>query len=272
MGHVLEGAGAARRGLALERLGRIAGTGVSFVVFGLGALGLALFVFPLCHVWPGTRAEKEMRVQRLVQVAYRFFIRFMERLHLHSSEWIGLERLRTPGPHLVVANHPTLIDVVHLISKLPQADCVVGEAWERSFFLGSAARWAGYITNARGAEVVEACAERLRAGRTVVIFPEGTRSPLHGMHPFQRGAAHVALAAGVPLEPVTISCAPRLLMKGQPWWDVPERAGRYRFEVGDPIDPQRCVPSGTSAPLAARRLTARLREHIIERSNRARSR
>lgn len=255
----------------LARFGRVAGTGFSFAVFGAGALALALFVFPLCHLAGGPRDRREMRVQRLVHRAYRFFVGLMQGLGLQSSRWEGAERLRTPGPHLVVANHPTLVDVVHLIAQLPQADCVMGEAWSRNLFLARASRLAGYITNARGAEVVAACAERLRAGRTVVLFPEGTRSPLGGLHPFQRGAAHIAIAAGVPLEPVTINCVPRMLMKDQPWWDVPEQPGRYTFHVGDPIHPDRFLAGGAPPTLAARKLTSALRDEIIERSNRARS-
>jgi len=263
------GAGVRER---LRRAARSASAGLAFSVFGLGALALAAFVFPLCHLLPGDAAAREARVQRVIHRAYRFFVGLMQRLGLQSSRWTGAERLRTPGAHLVVANHPTLVDVVHLVAQLPQADCVVGEAWSRNFFLGRASRLAGYITNTRGAEVVELCAQRLRAGRTVVLFPEGTRSPLGGHHAFQRGAAHIAIAAGVPIDPVAISCVPRMLMKGQPWWDVPERPGHYEFVVGEPLSPEPFLAGGTPPALAARRLTAALREQIIERSNRARSR
>lgn len=250
------------------RLWRILGTGLSFVVFGVGALSLALVVFPLSHLAPGDRRVREIHVQRMIHHAYRFFIAFMETLGLIHTEWVGAERLSAPGPHLVVANHPTLIDVVHVISKLPQADCVIGEEYARNPFLGFAASWAGYITNARGAEVVDACVERLRAGRTVVLFPEGTRSPRNEMHPFRRGAAHVALRAGVPLEPVSISCVPSMLGKGQPWWDVPERPGRFTIRVLDPIDP-RAGASDLSDFHAARRLTATMCERLRERLNHA---
>ncbi len=250
------------------RLWRVVGTGLSFLIFGVGALSLALIAFPLCHLAPGDASVKEARVQRVIHYAYRFFVAFMETLGLIRTEWVGAEELSRPGPHLVVANHPTLIDVVHVISKLPQADCVIGDEYAHNPFLGLAASWAGYITNARGAEVVDACVERLRAGRTVVLFPEGTRSPRNGMHPFRRGAAHVALRADVPLEPVAISCAPSMLSKGQPWWDVPERPGHFTIRVLDPIEPRATSAADLSDVRAVRRLTATLRERIGEILNR----
>lgn len=261
-----EGTGSPAAALAerASHLWRVLGTGLSFVVFGVGALGLAFVVFPLCHVTLAGARVGEVRVQRVIHHAYRFFLRLTETLGLIRTEWVAAERLSGPGPRLVVANHPTLIDVVHLISRLPQADCVIADEYARNPFLGFAASWAGYITNARGAEVVDACVERLRAGRTVVLFPEGTRSPRDGMHPFRRGAAHVALRAGAPLVPVAISCSPSTLSKSQPWWDVPERPGRFTLRVLEPIEPRAAAAPDVSRARAARRLTAELRARIGE--------
>ena len=248
------------------RLWRVFGTGVSFAVFGASALILTLFVFPLCSLPGGDTRRKQARVQRVIHHAYHLFVKMMEGLGLIRTDWIGAEKLRTPGPHLIVANHPTLIDIVQLISQLPQADCVIGVDYARNPFLARSATQAGYITNAQGAAVVDACAEKLRAGRTVVLFPEGTRSSVVGMRRFQRGAAHIAIRADVPLVPVVISCVPRMLRKGQPWWDVPERPSQYTISVLDPIAPQSI---GASDSLAARRLTTHLRERIGERLDRA---
>ena len=248
------------------RLWRIFGTGLSFAVFGASALTLTLLVFPLCSFPGGDVRRKQARVQRVIHHAYHFFVKMMETLGLIRTDWIGAEKLRTLGPHLIVANHPTLIDIVQLISQLPQADCVIGVDYARNPFLARAAAQAGYITNAQGAAVVDACAEKLRAGRTVVLFPEGTRSSEIGMRRFRRGAAHIALRAGVSLVPVVISCVPKTLRKGQPWWDVPERPSQYTISVLDPIAPQSI---GASDSLAARRLTISLRERIGERLDRA---
>ncbi len=244
-----------------HRLWRIFGTGISFAVFGVAALGLTLLVFPLCSIASGGVDRGHARVQRVIHYAYRAFVKLMEGLGLIRTEWIGADALRTPGPHLIVANHPTLIDIVQLISRLPQADCVIGDDYARNPFLARAASQAGYITNADGAAVVDACAEKLRGGRTIILFPEGTRSSLLGLRKLRRGAAHIALRAGVPLLPVVISCEPRMLRKGQAWWDVPQRRSQYTITVLAPIEPQR---TGASDALLARRLTSTLRDRIGE--------
>ena len=173
---------------------------------------------------------------------------------------VGLERLSQGGPHLVVANHPTLADVVILLAHMPQADCIVGAEYARHPILRGAASAAGYIRNDGGVEVVEESVRRLRAGRSLLVFPEGTRSPRGGLQPFHRGAAHVALRAEWDLLPVLIDCQPPTLMKGQPWYEVPERTIRVTLRVEEPISAKPYAASERSAPIAARKLTAELRE------------
>jgi hypothetical protein len=92
----------------------------------------------------------------------------------------------------VLANHPTLIDVVFLISLLPNADCVVKRVACNPFMRGPV-RAAGYISNDDGAGLVDDCIAAVRAGGSLVIFPEGTRS-VPGQPPrLQRGAANIAV-------------------------------------------------------------------------------
>lgn len=247
-----------------SRLWRQARTGFAFVFFGVVALSLGFTAFPLCRLLPGTPAERDARAQRLIHWTYGFFVRSLSALGLTRMRFEGFERLRTSGPHLVVANHPTLIDFGIVISQLPQADCIVNEAWAKSFFVGRIARAAGYVVNTSGPQAVADSAARLAAGRTVLWFPEGSRSPRGGLRPFQRGAAHVALRSGCDLEPVTIRCEPLTLVKGEPWWDVPGQRAEYRIRVEEPVRLASVGREALSDGLAARRLTAALEDRVRE--------
>jgi 1-acyl-sn-glycerol-3-phosphate acyltransferase len=234
---------------------RVLRTGLMFVSFGVGAIVVALIVSVLPRDALGRR---EMRTQRVVHRAFGLFAWWATLLGLMRMSWVHPERLRGQGPRLFVANHPTLIDVVLLIARLPQADCIVKTAARRNPLMRRIVTSAGYLANDQGDALVEACAARLARGRSIVLFPEGTRSPRGGLRRFQRGAAHIALKSGCPIVPIVITCRPVTLLKGRPWHEVPDRRAEWVLRVGDPIDPARYLNTETTLPVAARRLTTDL--------------
>lgn len=243
---------------------RIAGTGSAFALFGIAGLVLTVFAFPIMNRLPGDRPQRERRAQRMIHRCFRFFMSYMRVIGLSDIRVRGLEKLQTPGGHLLVSNHPTLLDVVVLGSLLPQLDCVVKrEAWSNPFMSGVVSS-AGYIPNTSGVDLVESCAERLRRNRSLLIFPEGTRSPKRGLGLLHRGAAHTALRSGRPLTPIFIRCHPPTLMRGQKWHDVPPCRMQFSIEIGDPISPP--IPErGDPRGAAARRVTAELRDFFEKR-------
>jgi 1-acyl-sn-glycerol-3-phosphate acyltransferase len=249
---------APRRLARLEKLARTAGTGFLFALFGVGGVLLATLVIPLLCWVRGGGADRELRAQRVIHHSFRWFTALGSWLRLLALEEHGTARLRAAG-QLVIANHPSLLDVVYLISRMPQADCVVKrEAWSNPFFR-PVLRVCGYIPNTDGEAVIAACAERLARGRSVLLFPEGSRSPSAGLGRFQRGVAHIALASGCPITPVWIECRPRALVKGQPWYALPNERLRFSLRVGGPVFARDWLDPELPRVLAARRVTAELR-------------
>ncbi|MCG8591440.1 MAG: 1-acyl-sn-glycerol-3-phosphate acyltransferase [Proteobacteria bacterium] len=244
-------------------------TGSAFALFFLTALIYTTLYVPVWRRVIGNRGRPlDLRVQGHIHWFFGRFMAYMRRTGLVFCEVEGAERLQAPGPKLVIANHPTLVDVVALIACLPQADCVVKREHWNHFFLRGIVRVAGYIPNEGGTKVVAACADRLRQGRTLILFPEGTRSPQGGLGPFHRGAAHVALASGCDPVLVAISADPPSLMKGQAWYDVPERPIELRLRVEEPLLVKDHLVDEENRNLAARRLTAAMRERFQKRQNR----
>ena len=246
----------------MRRASRAIRTGVAFVVFGAGALLVAGVGFPLLRLTGGSREVRERRAQYLVHRSFRLFRWFMTFLGLIRVTVVGGERLRGPSGALVIANHPTLIDVVLLIAAMPQADCVVKRSAWRNRVLRGVISGTGYIPNSDGADFVDACAERVRRGRWLVLFPEGTRSPRGGLGVFRRGVAHVALTAGCDIVPVVITCDPPTLGKHEPWYVVPNGPATFTITVGDRM--RLATPAASeSAVTAVRARTADIR-HLYE--------
>jgi len=242
---------------------QVARTALGFAIFGAMAPLLGLAALPLARIRSRDGFERALWMQRVVHRAARAFVGLIDTLGAVKSRGYGVERLGEAGPKLVVANHPTLIDVLLLLSFMPQADLIVSEARARNPFLRRLIASCGYLRNDDGLAVVTECADRIRACRSLVVFPEGTRSPRRGLHRLQRGAAHIALRVPCDLLPVAIGCDPPAFGKGQKWYDLPDRAVRMTLVVGEPIStPSVLGNAGERMPLpvAARRLTSLLRE------------
>ncbi len=251
----------------VNRAWRVIGTGLSFVSFGLGGVLLWLLVFPALNLLVRERQRKGVLARRVIAWTFRYFIEWMRVLGVLSYQVEGVERLQRRGL-LVLANHPTLIDVVFLVSLIPDADCVVKSRLLRNPFTRGPIQASGYICNDSGAGLVEDCIASVRAQKNLVIFPEGTRSPPGGFGALQRGAANIAIRGGLDITPVLIRCSPPTLTKGQPWYRVPAR----RFHVSVQVFPDILVaPFRASAPepLAARRLTDHLRHYFTTELHRA---
>jgi 1-acyl-sn-glycerol-3-phosphate acyltransferase len=243
---------------ALERVVRVLGVGMLFAIFGIGGLLLATLVIPPLGWLRGPGNDRELMAQRVIHHSFRFFTWFGSSLHLLGLEERGTERLLHPG-QLVIANHPSLLDVVYLISRMPQADCVVKRALWRNPMLRSVVKVCGYIPNDGGEAVVDACSERLLRGRSVILFPEGSRSPYGNLGPFQRGAAYVALASKCPITPVVIQVRPPALKKGQPWYALPNERLMFSLEVGESFFARDQLQEELPRTIAARRLTVGFR-------------
>lgn len=256
-----------------ERLGRywrILSTGFCFVGFGLGGLVLRLLAFPLLRLVVWHQARRALLAKALIHQTFRLLVGVMRGLGVLSLEVRGLEKLQRQGL-LIVANHPSLIDVVFLISLVRRADCIVKSGLARNPFTRGPVLAAGYLCNDVGAALVEDCIASLRGGNNLIIFPEGTRTPLTGALPLQRGAANVAVRGGVDITPVRIRCHPPMLTKGEPWYRVPPRRAHFVLEVCDDIPVAGFLGDSRSAAIATRQLTDHLTDYFSLEIHRAAS-
>lgn len=241
---------------------RLIATGLSFALFGLGGLFLRVAVFPLQALLPGDAALRRRRARHTVSRSFWAFVQFMYRTRVLTYEVEGAERLGRPG-QLIIANHPSLIDVVLLIAQIRDANCVVKQSlWDNPFTRGPV-RAAQYISNDGSAEMLDAAADALKAGQTLIIFPEGTRTTPGEPPRFHRGAAAIALRGARVVTPVAISVTPTTLTKAEPWYRIPPRRVHFQLRVGADIDPQAFAARGP-APIASRQLNDYLHRHFMK--------
>ena len=151
----------------------------------------------------------------------------------------GLDRLPR-GASIVMANHSSNLDPPVLIPLLPGRVVIYLKAsLMRIPVLGYAMRLAGFIPVLRdgsleGAKASSAAAKReLQQGSCLVLFPEGTRSRVGSLLPFKKGPFFLAMDSGVPVVPVSIVGATRLLPKGS----LSLKSGTITVTFHAPLDP-----------------------------------
>ncbi len=246
------------------RLWRIFATALAFACFGLGGMLLWLLVFPLQALLYRSALRRQQAARTVVQATFRLFIGWMRLLGLIRYQIHGADKLQRRGL-LILANHPTLIDVAFLIALVPNASCVVKAALSNHPCTRGPVRATGYICNNAGADLLLACTDSVRAGSNLIIFPEGTRTQPGQTLKMQRGAAQIALRGGLDITPVRIHCEPLGLYKGQAWWAVARSPLRFTIEVGDDLPTAPVLQSaGGEHGRAARQLTERLVQFFSE--------
>lgn len=248
--------------VVLERGWRLLATACCFAVFGAGGLMLSCVVHPLFMVLTRCPQRRQVLVRATIHRGFKGFVALMKGLGVLSFEVHGLQRLQRSG-QLILANHPTLVDVVFLISFVKDADCIVKAALLHNPFTRGPVSAAGFVINDSGEQLVDDCIESIRSGGNLVIFPEGTRTPLQGPVRLQRGAANVAIRGQLDITPVRIHSTEPLLTKGSPWWRVPARRPHITISVGEDIAIADHLPAAGKEALAVRQLNDYLMEQLL---------
>ncbi|MGA2411156.1 MAG: lysophospholipid acyltransferase family protein [Candidatus Binataceae bacterium] len=248
---------------------RLMWTAFAFAALGIGGVVLALTVIPAATLTVSDKHARNRRAQSIIRESFRFYLWLLQSMGILKLEVIGGDQLRASRGKLIVANHPTLLDIVILMALLPDAKCVGKRQLWRNPMLRPVVQAAGYIRNDQEPELLlEKCRETLAAGYNLIIFPEGTRSVPGRPLRFQRGFAHVAIASGANLRPVLITCEPLTLVKGEPYYRIPASPPLFRIEVRDEIKAAGYA-QGTvgSRGLRARQLVSHLEADYCKRLN-----
>jgi 1-acyl-sn-glycerol-3-phosphate acyltransferase len=149
----------------------------------------------------------------------------------------GADKLQPQTGYIYCANHLSQFDIFSFQAWFPLSfRWLAKEELFKIPFLGRAMRNAGAISinRSHGREAMTSlrqAAERIKAGTSILIFPEGTRSADGTLQPFKGGAMLLAIKAGVPIVPVAFIGSYSVLPKGAFF----VHPGTITIKIGDPV-------------------------------------
>lgn len=232
---------------------RLVGTALAFTVFGIVGVIFPTIAAPLIILSSRKPLVRQRRARKLVHTLFRTYTRLLSAAGLMSWSVEGMHHLNKPNS-ILLANHPTLLDVVFLVAFIPNADCIIKGKLLLNPSMRGFLKLTGYIpNNYKGAALVNKAAESLANGSTLIIFPEGTRTSPNGNLSFQRGAANILARTDAKATLVTIKCSPLTLTKHHKWYHIPSKRFHLEFRVLDKfnVSHYRELP----ATIAARHIT-----------------
>ncbi|NIO04857.1 MAG: 1-acylglycerol-3-phosphate O-acyltransferase [Proteobacteria bacterium] len=149
----------------------------------------------------------------------------------------GVDHIDRDRPYILMANHQGAYDIFALLAYLPVDFKWLAKAGLFKIpIFGWAMGAAGYISidrkgKKKALESIEIAVAKIRGGASVLVFPEGTRSPDGEIHPFKRGGFTLAIKAGAPIVPISIRGSREVLPRSS----LRVKPGKIEIVVGKPI-------------------------------------
>jgi 1-acyl-sn-glycerol-3-phosphate acyltransferase len=204
-------------------------------LFALLCMGSVPIFAALYFLLPKERQRPVVR--RLISRAFRIYLLVLRGICSTRCDSGQLAALKDDGPLIVVANHPSLLDVVILIAQLPNATCIMKSAVLRNPLFIVAARMAGYISNGNAQEMFARSRDELAAGSHFIFFPEGGRSRQFPISSFSSACILLAKLTKTPLQTVVLEYSSPYLGKHWGLFSRPALPLRIRARLGERLSP-----------------------------------
>ncbi len=174
-------------------------------------------------------------------------------------EVIGAENIPVGTAAVFMPNHQSNCDPPAVASILPPVLIMAKKEFFRLPILGTGMRMRGFVpvdraNRERAFAAVDSAVAALKSGHSFLVFPEGTRSKIGRLQAFKRGVFVMAIKAGVPIVPISVSGANKIMRRG----DFRIHPGPVRITIHNPI------PTAGYSIANRAEVVARVRRAIME--------
>ncbi len=200
------------------------------VTLGVAITGFISFWCIIISIIPNS----ENRIHKIAQLWAKILLLISNT----KVEVIGKENILRGKPQIFMANHQSDFDILIVLGHIPgQFRWLAKKELFSIPVFGAAMKTAGYIeidrqNHEKAMRSLDEAALRIREGKSVVSFPEGTRSRDGEIKSFKQGIFHLAIKSGVPIIPVSIIGSGKIMPKRS----LKVTPGRVKLIIDKPID------------------------------------
>jgi 1-acyl-sn-glycerol-3-phosphate acyltransferase len=202
----------------------------ALLYFGVGGVVctcVCALLYPLLPPAAGARLGRNA-----IGFLFRTYLALLAGIGLLRVDLRALDALRDQPRLIIAPNHPSLLDAVLVISRVPELGCIMkAPIWDNPV-LGGGARLSRYIRNDSPRAMLRGAVRELRAGHALLVFPEGTRTRSGTVDRFRGGFALIAKRAGAAVQTVFIETNSAYLTKGWPLLRKPDLPLEYSVRLG----------------------------------------
>ena len=208
--------------------------------FGLALLGLMCLIWtPIAFVLYPVLSRSQGRAlgRYVITISFRFYLMILSLSGRFSCDLKALDSLRDEPSMILAPNHPSLLDAVMIISRLPNVSCVLKAELLNNVFLGAGARLARYISNKTIRNMVDMAEDDFSCNSHLLLFPEGTRTITQPVNPFKGSIGLIGHHVQVPVQTILIETDSLFLSKGWSLFRKPPMPIHYRVRLGRRFEP-----------------------------------
>ena len=237
---------------------------ICFTIFGIGGFTIGTAILPIIFILTFNNDKRKILFSNFVSLSWKFFVFIMETfglINVNLSKTARKKLSKIEG-EIIVANHPSLIDIVILISLTNKPICIVKGNLAKNFFMKNIIAYAYIKNDSSSEEMILKSKEYLKKGFNLIIFPEGTRTLPNHTHKLQRGAAYIAIETRCNILPIKISPSKQILGKHQKWHEIGKEIIEYNLELKSEIETNKIIDKTKSQNINARKLTEVIKNRL----------
>ena len=202
-----------------------------FAFFGAGSLILSFILIPVGGIFIKGRKKREY-FSHFIHKLWAWYTGVLISVGLIKIEQNNVEQMKGK---IIVATHPSFIDIVILIGIYDNSLCLAKKEILNNFFMKNIVKNVYIPNNVELDEFKDICKAALDDCYNIVIFPTGTRTVKGEDLKIHKGAAALQIDTGADIIPVKIECDYPFLQKNRPVYDAGDSVITYTITQLEPI-------------------------------------